>query len=139
MAKAQVRKDVGVGNEIVSMEKAQRGRLHRPARKQRGILKHDGQIGHDQLPHFATAGTVQHQAECALGAVVADENNGAVEKTSRSDRLRPRKQFAFENFFRPAHCWGQCASRRRRWQWGENRRRRRKEKRGDCFSAPSCF
>jgi len=68
-----------------------------PAQKQRGILKHDGQIGHDQLPHFATAGNGSAPAECALGAVVADENNGAVKK--RAGQIASvQKQFAFENF-----------------------------------------
>ena len=84
------------------MQKAQRRRLHRPAEEQRRFLERVGQVGHDDCADLVAGGAVEHEAKRALGVVLADENDGAVEK--RAVQLAAvQQQLAFEEFSVRAH------------------------------------
>ena len=93
-------------------------RLHRPAEEQRRFPERVGQVGHEHLADLVAGGAVQHQAERALGVVLADENDRAVKKRA-AQTAAVQQQSAFEKFYRLAHCWSQFAPEMPGWQKNE--------------------
>src|ERR1019366_339477 len=97
MFEVQVRHHVRVGNEIIRVQKTQRGGLHRPAEIQRRFLECVGQIGDDHFADGLAERTVEDETERAFGIVLADEDDGALEE--RTAKLSAvEQQLAFEKF-----------------------------------------
>src|ERR1039457_4578219 len=118
MAEAQIWKYIRVGDEAVRMQKAQRGRLHRPAEKKRRFPKPVGQVGHEHFTHLVAGGAVEHEAKSPLGVVLANKHHRVMEKRT-AQNAAVQQQFAFEEFRRFAHIHSQCAPETRCWQWVE--------------------
>src|ERR1035438_10553580 len=102
MAEAQIRKYIRVGDETVRMQKAQRGRLHRPAEKKRRVPKPVGQVGHEHFTHLVAGGVVEDEAKSPLGVVLANQHYRVMEKGA-AQNAAVQQQFAFEEFSRFAH------------------------------------
>ena len=97
MAQAQVRYHVGVGNESIGVQKAQRGRLDRAAQIQRATFKRLRQIRDDHVAHLVARRAVEHQAERAFGIMLADNHHCAL-KERAAQLPAVEQQLAFQEF-----------------------------------------
>src|SRR5882724_12275499 len=103
MAEGKVRNHVRIRNETVGMQEAQGAGLHRAADVEGKFLERLGQVSHDHLANLAAGTPVEHEAESAFGIVLADEDDGALEK--RAAQLPAvQQQLAFQKFFRVTHA-----------------------------------
>src|ERR1700682_1548320 len=102
MAQAQIRNHVGVGDESIAVQKAQRRRLDRPAQKQGKSLQRLRQIGNDYLADVAARGAVKYQPEGALPIVLADKHYGALKKGA-VQLPAIQQQLAFKEFLSVRH------------------------------------
>ena len=103
MAQVQVRHDAGLGQEIIRMQIAQRGELHRAAQVKRLLLKLVRNIRDNHFAQIISAGTIQDEAKRSLGIMLAYENDGALKK--RATQLSAIEQLlAFKELWRVRHC-----------------------------------
>ena len=107
MAEVEIGHHVGVGDEIVSVQKTQASGLNRAAEIERRFLENIRQIGHDHLVDFLFAGTIEDQTECAFVIVLADQDDCVLEE--RTTQLPAvQKQLALKIFWLGRHLVQTC-------------------------------
>ena len=80
MAEGEVGQYVGLRQEGVGVKETEGAGLDRAAEVEGRIPEGIGQVGHDHLANLASERAVEHQAEGAIGVVLADEDDRALEK-----------------------------------------------------------
>jgi hypothetical protein len=77
--------------------------LHGPAKEKWRFLQCAGEVRDDGFADLILGGSVEDQAEGALGVVLANQDNRAMEK--RAAQLSVvQNQLAFERFLGVVHC-----------------------------------
>src|SRR5438874_190910 len=80
MAEVKIGHDVCVRQVIVGVKIAQRLRLNGPAEIKRFFFEHIGQVGGQSVPYLVVGGTIEDEAESAIGVVLTDEDDCAVKE-----------------------------------------------------------
>src|SRR5436190_7507559 len=94
MPEIEVGNDVGVRNEGVGMQIAERGGLDRAAQIELVLFDGIGEISNEDVADFVFGGIGQDEAERALGIVVANEDDRTVKE-------RPAKLSAIQKQLAP--------------------------------------
>ena len=82
VAEIEVGHDTGAGQEVVRVEIAEGGKLHRAAEVKGLLFELLGDIGHDHFAEAGAAGPVEDEAERAFGVMLANEHHRALKKRS---------------------------------------------------------
>ena len=80
MAQVQVWHHIGLGQEGLVMQKAQCLRLHRAPQVERFGLERFWDFRHQRIANFVRRGAIQDQTEGPFLIVLADKDDGAMEK-----------------------------------------------------------
>ena len=80
MAQIEVGHDVGVRKEIIGVKGAECGGLNGPTEMEVEICDGFGEISDKDFADFILAGLIEDEAKGALGIMLANENNRAIEK-----------------------------------------------------------
>jgi hypothetical protein len=102
MTQTQIGQDVGVGDEGVGMQKAQRRGLHRPAQVERTAFELLRQVSHNHLAGVAARGPVQHQSERPFGVMLANQHHRPL-KERPAQLPAIQQQLAFHECFALRH------------------------------------
>ena len=94
MPEIEVVNDVGIRDESVGMQIAERGGLDRAAEKQLVLFDGVGEVSDEDITNFVFGGIGQDKAERALGVVMANENDRTVKE-------RPAKLSAIQKQLAP--------------------------------------
>jgi hypothetical protein len=107
MAEVEVGHDVGVGKEIVGVKVAEGAGLNGAPEVEVKIFDGVREISDQDFANFILAGLIEDEAKGALGVMLANENDGAIEK--RTAQLPAiQQQFAFERLEFVSHKGSQA-------------------------------